>query len=80
VLSSLFVSGWHHRRGIGRALVAQFEAEFAAQGATVFKVSSTEYAVAFYLSVGYKRTTGVRFARSFGEPGLAYQPMKKTLG
>jgi GNAT superfamily N-acetyltransferase len=79
VLSSLFVSGQHHRRGIGRGLVERFEQEYAARGVKVFKLAATLHAVPFYLSVGYKRSTGVRSIRSFGEPGLPYQPMKKTL-
>ncbi len=79
VLSSLFVSGPYHRQGVGRALIERFEQEYTARGVDVFKVSSTLYAVPFYLSMGYKRSTNVRFAYSFGEPGLPYQPMKKTL-
>jgi GNAT superfamily N-acetyltransferase len=79
VLSSLFVAGRHHRRGIGRALVERFEQEYAASGVDVFKVAATEYAVPFYLNMGYKRSTNVRSMRSFREPGLPYQPMKKTL-
>ena len=80
VMSSLFVSGQHHRRGIGRALMERFEQEYAALGTVVFKLSATLYAVPFYLSAGYKKSTGVRLTRSFGEPGLSYQPMKKMLG
>ena len=79
VLSSLFVSGKCHRQGIGRALVEQFEAEYEARGVTVFKLSATLYAVPFYLSVGYKKSTGVRSMSSFDESGLPYQPMKKVL-
>lgn len=79
VLSSLFVSGKHHRQGIGRALVERFEQEYAAQGVKLFKLSATLYAVPFYLSVGYKKSTGVRTMRSFEEAGLPYQPMKKVL-
>ena len=79
VLSSLFVSGKCHRQGIGRALVEQFEAEYVARGVTVFKLSATMYAVLFYLSVGYKKSTGVRSMHSFEEDGLPYQPMKKVV-
>lgn len=79
VLSSLFVGGQRHRQGIGRTLVARFEQEYAMRGADVFKLSSTLYAVPFYLRMGYRRSTGVRIMASFGEHGLAYQPMKKTL-
>ena len=79
VLSSLFVDGKCHRQGIGRALVEQFEAEYIARGVTVFKLSATLYAVPFYLSVGYKKSTGVRSMHSFEEGGLPYQPMKREL-
>ena len=79
VLMSLFVSGQHHRLGIGRALVERFEQEYTAQGVRVFKLAATLYAVPFYLSLGYKRTTNVRTTRSFGERGLPYQPMRKVL-
>jgi GNAT superfamily N-acetyltransferase len=79
VLSSLFVSRKYHRQGVGRSLVEQFEAEYVTQGVTVFKLSATLYAVPFYLSVGYKRSTGVRSMHSFDEGGLLYQPMKKVV-
>ena len=80
VLSSLFVAGRHHGHGIGRGLVERFEWEYATRGARVFKLSATLYAVPFYLSVGYRKSTGIRSMSSFGEPGFPYQPMKKTLG
>jgi GNAT superfamily N-acetyltransferase len=79
VLSSLFVARRHHRRGIGRGLVERFERECSAKGVEILKLAATLYAVPFYLSVGYKKTTGVRSTKSFGEPGLRYQPMKKVL-
>jgi GNAT superfamily N-acetyltransferase len=79
VLSSLFVSGKYQRRGIGRALVERFEAEYQAKGVSIFKLSATLFAVPFYLSAGYKKSTGVRSMHSFEEGGLPYQPMKKVL-
>jgi len=79
VLSSLFVDGKCHRQGIGRALVEQFEAEYVARGVTVFKLSATLYAIPFYLSMGYKKSTGLRSMHSFEEDGLPYQPMKKVV-
>jgi len=79
VLSSLFVSAAHQRQGIGRALVGRFEQEYIAQGVRVFKLMATLYAVPFYLSVGYKKSTGVRSMHSFEEDGLPYQPMKKIV-
>ena len=79
VLSSLFVSGRHHRQGIGRALVKRFEEEYADQAVKIFTLAAALYAVPFYLSLGYKKSTGVRSTSSFGEPGLPYQPMRKTV-
>lgn len=79
VLSSLFVANGRHRQGIGRRLVERFEQEYVARGVSAFRLAATLYAVPFYLSVGYIRSTGVRTGASFGEPGLPYQPMKKVL-
>ena len=79
VLSSLFVDEKVHRQGVGRALVKQFEAEYVARGVSVFKLSATLYAVPFFLSVGYRKSTGVRSMHSFEEGGLPYQPMKKVI-
>ena len=78
-LASLFVRGDHHRQGIGRRLVERFEQECVYQGVTVIRVAATQYAVPFYLAMGYKRSTGVRKGRSFEGRGLPYQPMKKVL-
>ena len=78
-LGSLFVRGDHHRRGIGRGLVARFEQECARQGGTAIKVAATLHALPFYLEMGYRRTTGVRAYRAFGGSGMLYQPMKKVL-
>ena len=81
VLSSLFVGRQHHRQGIGRDLVERFELEYAARDSKVFKVASTLYAVPFYVSVGYRKSAGVRSMSSAAPtPGFPYQPMKKTLG
>ena len=79
-LGSLFVRGDHHRQGIGRRLVERFEAESRAQGTTVIRVAATEYAVPFYLAMGYKRSTGLRSGWSFEGKGLPVQPMRKVLG
>lgn len=79
-LASLFVRGDHHRMGIGRRLVARFEADSIRRGDPVVRVAATLYAVPFYTVLGYRRTTGVRNGRSFDGRGLRYQPMKKLLG
>jgi GNAT superfamily N-acetyltransferase len=78
-LQSLFVSGSHHRRGIGRRLVERFEQESIRRRVTHVKVAATLFAVPFYLSLGYKRSTGVRAGWSFEGRGLQYQPMRKAL-
>jgi len=78
-LQSLFVSKDHHRQGLGRALVAHFERECRRREATVIKVQATLFAVPFYQSVGYKKTTGVRSCRIFEGGHFPYQPMKKVL-
>jgi predicted N-acetyltransferase YhbS len=78
VLQSLFVRGSHHRRGIGRSLVEHFERACVEQGAQAIRVAATLFALAFYLKMGYKRTTGVRQGHSFEGSGLPYQPMKKV--
>lgn len=79
VLQSLFVAGSHHRRGVGRRLVEQFEKDCRGRAAMVIKVASTLYAVPFYQALGYRRSTGVRTMSSFEGPGLPYQPMRKQL-
>jgi GNAT superfamily N-acetyltransferase len=78
-LASLFVRGDLHRQGIGRRLVERFEQECLGQGVTVIRVAATQYAVPFYLAMGYKRSTGVRSGWSFEGRGLRYQPMRKIL-
>jgi hypothetical protein len=60
-------------------LVERFEAESAAQGVTVIRVSATRYAVPFYSRLGYKKSTGERTSWSFDGYGLPVQPMKKVL-
>jgi len=79
VLQSLFVSGHHHRHGIGRKLVERFEKEYVARGVRVFKLLATLYAVPFYLAMGYRKSTGVRSIHSFEAEGLPSQPMKKVI-
>lgn len=79
MLQSLFVSGKYHRHGIGQKLVQRFEREYIARGVTVFKLLATVYAVPFYLKMGYRKSTGLRFMHSFEGQGLPSQPMKKIL-
>ncbi len=79
VLQSLFVSGKHHRQGIGQKLVECFEKEYIARGVSVFKLLATMHAVPFYLAMGYRRSTGIRSIHSFEGQGLPSQPMKKVV-
>lgn len=78
-VGSLFVRGDWQRRGIGRGLVERFEAHSAGEGVDVIRVAATLYAVPFYTALGYRKSSGVRNAWSFGGTGLKYQPMKKVL-
>ena len=78
-LHSLFVAGDHHRQGIGRRLMQAFEEYCREQGSPKITMASTLFAVTFYQSMGYKKSTGVRRMRSFEGDGLEYQPMKKAL-
>ena len=78
-LASLFVRKDYHQQGVGRQLVTRFEAESAAQSVSVIRVAATLYAIPFYSKMGYKKSTGLRNAWSFGGHGLQVQPMKKVL-
>jgi len=79
VLASLFVHGDHHGQGIGRRLVEQFERDSRRQGIEWIRVAATMFAIPFYQTLGYKKTTGIRPCKSFEGTDLQYQPMKKTL-
>lgn len=78
-LGSLFVRVDYHRRGIGCGLVERFEQESTRLGVTVIRVAATLYAVPFYTTMGYKRSTGVRLGWSFEGHGIEIQPMRKVL-
>jgi GNAT superfamily N-acetyltransferase len=78
-LGSLFVHPEYHRQEIGRSLVLDFEKQIRAREGKFIRVASTLYAVPFYLSLGYKKSTGVRAGTSFQGRGLPIQPMKKVL-
>ena len=78
-LASLFVRGDRHRQGIGRKLVQRFEEESMRQGVTVVRLASSLFAVPFYQSMGYKKSTGIHSGWSFDGHGLQVQPMRKVL-
>lgn len=78
-LASLFVEKIFHHQGVGRRLVEHFEAQSAQLGVSIIRVASSLYAIPFYSRLGYKKSTGQRYGRSFEGYGLPYQPMKKVL-
>lgn len=78
-LQSLFVREDYHRLGIGRSLVERCEQECTRRGSRSISLAATLYAVPFYETVGYKKSTGIRNGWSFDGRGLKYQPMKKVL-
>jgi GNAT superfamily N-acetyltransferase len=73
-ISNLFVDAKQHHKGIGRILVKKFEAEARKRGSREIKIHASMYAIPFYQSMGYKKTTGVRNFR-----GLRVVRMKKLL-
>jgi GNAT superfamily N-acetyltransferase len=73
-LVNLFVDGRHHRKGIGRKLLYQFERRCQEDGHNVIKVNISIFSIPFYEANGYKKTTGIR-----NQKGLKIQPMRKRL-
>jgi GNAT superfamily N-acetyltransferase len=73
-ISSLFVDGKQHRKGIGEKLLLKFEKEAVKQASSEIKVRSQLYSLIFYEKMGYKKTTGIRNAK-----GLKVYPIKKVL-
>jgi len=71
---NLFVNGNYHRRGVAKSLVETFEKEAKKHKAKKIKIIASLYSVPFYVSVGYKKTTGIRNYK-----GIKVQPMKKVL-
>lgn len=73
----LFVSGTYHGRGIGRKLMELFEDKVRETGSRQINIRSSLYAIDFYERRGYRKTTGIRTLRRFGD--IKYQPMRKKL-
>ena len=71
---NLFIDSQRHRHGIGSALMTKFENQRRRAGVKEIVLRSSLYAVPFYLTMGYKKTTGIRTFH-----GLMVQPMKKRL-
>lgn len=55
-ISSLFVDGTKHGKGIGKALFEQFEIEAKDCGSECIHVESSVYAVDFYRKMGFAQT------------------------
>jgi len=70
-LVNLFVDGKYHGKGIGKKLMQKFEEQAFDENNSI-NVKASMFAIPFYTSIGYKKTTGKRNLR-----GLIVQPMKK---
>ena len=73
-ISSLFVDGTQHKKGIGKKLLLKFEKESSKQGFKEIKLRSQLFSVIFYEKMGYKKTRGIINAN-----GLKVYPMRKVL-
>jgi GNAT superfamily N-acetyltransferase len=73
-ISSLFVDGTQHKKGIGKKLLFKFEDEALKQGSKEIKLRSQLFSVIFYEKMGYKKTRGIINAK-----GLKVYPMRKAL-
>lgn len=71
---NLFVGSDYHKQRIGKQLIQRFEDKCRITNYAEIVLRSQLYAVPFYSSCGYKKTTGIR--KKFG---LVVQPMKKIL-
>ncbi len=78
-LHSLFVHEDFHRLGVGSMLVSHFEDECRKNKVSKITLAASLYAVPFYSSRGYKKSTGVRKSWSFSGRNFYIQPMKKVL-
>ena len=73
-IGNLYVDARYHRRGLATRLVQRFEGACRKAGSEEIVLRSSLYAIPFYQSVGYKKTTGVRNFH-----GHKVQPMRKKL-
>lgn len=64
----------YYRRGIGKKLLKHFESYAKRKNLKELKLNSSPYAVKFYESLNYIKTTGLR-----SKNGHKYFPMKKKL-
>ncbi len=73
-VSSLFVDGTQHRKGIGKALLESFECEARESGSDHISIESSLYAVEFYRKMGFVDTNGIE-----NYMGLKVYKMEKML-
>ena len=73
-LTSLYVDGSYHCRGIATELANIFERDAKRLGGKTIKIRASLYGEPFYKKMGYKKSTGKRFFYD-----LKIQPMKKVL-
>ncbi|MDD3160124.1 MAG: GNAT family N-acetyltransferase [Candidatus ainarchaeum sp.] len=72
-VTNLYVFGKYHSKEIGKKLLLEFEKEAKKKETKFIKIRSSLYAVPFYQSQGYKKTTGIRNFH-----GLKIWPLIKT--
>jgi len=59
-LRTMFVHPKHHKKGIGRKLVAKIQDVARKKGLKTLKVDSTNYAEPFYMKCGFKKVEKAR--------------------
>lgn len=73
-ISSLFVDGAQHRKGVGKELFNSFEFEAIEYGSNRISIEASLYAVNFYEKMGFDKTTGI-----INHMGLKVYKMEKML-
>lgn len=73
-ISSLFVDGIQHRKGIGKKLLENFELEAKECNSNCISIEASLYAVVFYQKMGFNMTTGI-----INHMGLKVYNMEKVL-
>lgn len=73
-ISSLFVDGTQHKKGIGKDLLGKFELEAKEYGSTIINIEASLYAADFYQKMGYMKTTGI-----INHTGLKVYKMEKRV-
>lgn len=76
---TLCVHDFYFFQNIGRQLFEEYELRMHKKGVDNVKVAAPLYSIAFYLRMGYKRSTGIRNTLTFPNGSLPCQPMKKRI-